>query len=123
VFDPLAARKASVAARRGQEITFGECCDAQLEQKRPGWRPNSYRLWRGSLKLKHIPSLRAKPVRDISQDDILEAIASLRKTAADGLRARLGAVLTKPSPKGFTPDPIPRTKKRSRYWRENRHMS
>jgi integrase len=109
--DPLAARKASTAARRGQETTLGECCDALLEQKKPSWRSNSYRLWRGSLALKHISSLRSKPVRDVGQDDILAAVAPLRTTAADSLRARLGAVLDQAIAEGLHAGPNPADKK------------
>ena len=39
-------------------VTLQEARAAAQDAKRPGWRPGSYRLWRGSLALKHIPSSR-----------------------------------------------------------------
>ena len=101
------------AARPGKQngTTFGQCCDALLAQKRPGWRPGSYRLWRGSLALKHASHLRAKPVAEVSQADILEAIAPLRTVAAGCLRSRLGVVLDHAIAEGLHAGPNPANKK------------
>jgi integrase len=88
--DPLATRD------RPKVMTFGEAADALIDSMSASWRNEKHRAqWKMTLTV-YCEPLRAKPVSEVSTDDVLKVLKPLWTTKAETasrLRGRIERVL------------------------------
>lgn len=100
--DPIDARKAAQAAQTG--LTFGECADTYIDDHRAGWKNAKHAAqWSTSI-ANHAAALRARPVAQVSTDDVLavlQPIWSTKNETATRIRERIGRILDWATVKGY----------------------
>jgi integrase len=97
--DPIDARKAErteAQRQRSQAVTFGQCTERYIESHRPAWRSEKHAdQWRSTLDT-YAAALLQKPVADIDDASVLEALEPIWTTkteTATRVRQRIEAVL------------------------------
>lgn len=97
--DPKAER-----AKDESVPTFGECADAYVEAMRPSWRNAKHAAqWTMTLTRYAMP-IRAKPIDDISTQDVLDVLQPLWQRTpetAERLRGRIENVLDAAKARGY----------------------
>jgi integrase len=98
--DPLAARRAALAARAAEnarKMTFDDCTAAYIEAHRGGWsNPKHAAQWTRTLATYASPVIGALPVADVDTDLVVKILAPIWTTkteTATRLRGRIESVL------------------------------
>ena len=104
--DPLEERRAgkvAVAAERSR--TFQETAESYIEAHRAGWKNATHaHQWRSTLYMHAYPTFGAKPVEQVTVDDVLGALTPIWTTkteTARRVRARVESVLSYANARGW----------------------
>jgi integrase len=113
--DPLAQREQVKAER--SVVTFSKAADAYIDAHKAGWRwRNGEQHWRASVAQYAAPFFGAKPVADVTVEDILRALTPIwttRSMTAARMRSRLELILDYAKARGWRSGDNPAT------WRGN----
>jgi integrase len=106
--DPIAHRRASVAARRAADakaVTFKQCADAYIASHEAGWRNASHRQqWTNTLAQYAHPTIGSLPVAAIDTALVMKVLEPIWRTipeTATRVRGRIEAVLDWAKARGF----------------------
>jgi integrase len=105
-FDPLAERQAAQAASRAREEarSFAAAALAYIDAHKAGWRGRGEQYWRQSLTDYTFPVFGAKPVADVTTDDVrgaLQPIWETKTVTAKILRNRIELILDYAGARGW----------------------
>lgn len=99
--DPIAARKEDAA----KVVTFGDVADSFIESMESGWdNPKHRAQWRMTLGDTYCKALRARPITEVSTDDVLSVLRPIwtkKAETASRLRGRIERVLDHAKAKGL----------------------
>ncbi len=98
--DPISAKKAAVAEAKAAEaakINFGSYVDEFVRLHEKDWANDKHRAqWRATTSERYIKKLRARPLSEITTEDVLDAIKPFwtdRRETGNRIRQRIEAVL------------------------------
>jgi integrase len=101
--DPLAAREQAKAAQ-APSVSFQAAARAYIEAHRAAWKGRGEEHWRQSLTDHAFPVLGAKPVGDVTTDDVLAVLTPIwttKSVTAVILRSRIELVLSYAKSRGW----------------------